>query len=128
MLGIKIPLVGVFPKSLSKKISNSLREYYRTHNPTFLGRKHSEETIQKMRSRIISEKTRQKMRKNHRNVCGENNPSARKIRQLSITGEEIAVYDYATIAAKKYGLDLSSIIKCCRGKHKTCGGFRWEYV
>lgn len=26
------------------------------------------------------------------------------------------------------GLDNGSIIKCCKGKQKTCGGCHWEYV
>ena len=34
---------------------------------------------------------------------------------------------YAKKAAKRLNVDLSSIIKCCRGKAKTCGGFVWKY-
>ena len=31
-------------------------------------------------------------------------------------------------AAKKYNLDTSSLTKCCKGKTKTCGGYKWMYL
>lgn len=110
-----------------KKISSSLSEYYKTHKPTFAGRHHSAKTIERLRTRTFSEETRTKMSKSHADVSGKNNPSAKPVIQLSLSGEVIEEYDYAKLAAKKYNLDLSSIIKCCRGKQKTCGGFRWAY-
>jgi len=34
-----------------------------------------------------------------------------------------------SLEAKKHlGVDNSSIIKCCRGKLKTCGGYHWKYA
>ena len=42
--------------------------------------------------------------------------------------EKTLINKYATLAAKKFNLDLSSIIKCCKGKKKTCGGYKWQYV
>jgi len=110
-----------------KKISESLSAYYSAHPNPFSGRRHSAETISKLRNREFSNETRAKMRENHAVVSGEANPSARPIRQLSIDGEVICEYPYAKLAADKLGIDLSSIIKCCRGKTKTCGGYRWEY-
>lgn len=109
------------------KISQSLREYYKDHKPTFSGRHHSKATIEKLKARHFSDETRAKMSKNHASVAGANNPSSRPIRQLSLSGELICEYDYAKLAATKYNIDLSAIIKCCKGKQKTCGGYRWEY-
>jgi len=40
------------------------------------------------------------------------------------TGE---VFDTAAQAGKHYSIDPSQIGKVCKGKLKTCGGFRWEY-
>ena len=58
-------------------------------------------------------------------ITGENNPSARKVRCIE-TG---IIYDLAKNAAKAVGLSYSStIIKCCRGKRITAGGFHWEYA
>lgn len=36
-------------------------------------------------------------------------------------------YRTAHEAANAFGLDYSSIAKCCRGGQKTCGGYRWKY-
>lgn len=110
------------------KISESLKDYYKVHTPTMLGRRHTEETIGKLRQKTVSNETRQKMRENHADVRGAKNPSARAIIQYSLNGEEIEIFPYASLAAQKYNLDLSSIISCCRGKAKSCGGFKWEYV
>lgn len=40
------------------------------------------------------------------------------------TGE---VFDSLKEAADKYGLQLPLIWKCCNGKQKTTGGYRWGY-
>ena len=82
----------------------------------------------KLKNRIVSEETKQKMRNNHANVTGANNPSAKAICQLDLNGNILEQFAYATLAAKKFNLDLSSIIKCCRGKQKTCGGYKWQYL
>lgn len=56
--------------------------------------------------------------------AGKNNPSHRSIINLD-TGER---YDTATEAAKTYGVDLSSLIKVCRGVQQHAGGYRWAYT
>ena len=38
------------------------------------------------------------------------------------------VFDGARQAARELGLDNSNIIKCCKGKLKTVGGFHWRYA
>lgn len=63
-----------------------------------------------------------------KNFKGENNPSAKPVECRSLDGTLIETFPYATLGAKKFNLDLSSIIKCCRGKKKTCGGMKWNYV
>ena len=116
------------PDKTKKMISESLREYYSVHENPFKGRHHTEKTKQKLRNRVVSDETRKRMRKNHNNVSGEHNPSARAVIQLSLDGDVIEQYPYAKMASEKYNLDLSSLIKCCRGKIKTCGGFKWQYA
>lgn len=111
-----------------KEISNSLKKYYSNPcNRESLHRPHTEATKELLRHRKFSEETRAKMREHHYNCAGANNPSAKPVRQLSLSGELVKEYEYATIASNELNLDLSSIIKCCRGKIKSCGGFRWEY-
>ena len=110
-----------------EKISLSLKEYYSTHNPYFLGKHHKPETIEKLKSRVFTEETRRRMRHKHQNVSGANNPSARAVVCLAMDGTLVKVYSFAKQAADEIGADLSSIIKCCRGKMKSCKGFQWRY-
>jgi len=63
-------------------------------------------------------------------ISGGNNPSARRIRCV----ETNKIFDTATLACEwvqsisgKYP-DLSSIIKACKGKYKSCAGYHWEYA
>ena len=58
---------------------------------------------------------------------GANNPSARAVQQFDLDGNFIKEYECATYASKTLNVDLSSLIKCCRGKIKSCGGFKWKY-
>lgn len=111
-----------------EKISLSLKKYYSCHDGTFLGRHHSPQTIEALKHRKPSDDTRRKMSENHWNMSGANNPSARRVSQFTLDGKLISEYPYASMAAQQYNLDLSSIIKCCRGKKKTCGGYIWRYA
>lgn len=115
------------PKT-KEAISKSLKKYYQTHSGTFLGKKHSQATIELLKQRTISDESRRLMSQNHADISGSKNPSARAVRQLTKDGELIAEYPYAKAAAEQYGIDLSSIIKCCRGKIKSAGGFVWQYA
>lgn len=66
------------------------------------GRKHSKETIQKMRL---------------------SKPNARKVINID-TGE---IFPTISLAAEKYGLKSEHICRVCRGKRKRTGGYRWSY-
>ena len=109
------------------KISNSLKRYYVSRPGTFAGQHHSESTKLKLSQRIVSQEQRVKMSHHHADVTGARNPSAKPIVQLSEDGDVLKRYAYASLAAEELSIDLSSLIKCCRGKQKTCGGFRWAY-
>ena len=50
------------------------------------------------------------------------------VRQLTLNGEPIAKFESAKSAGETIGIDSSSIVKCCKGKRTTAGGFCWEYV
>lgn len=53
-----------------KKLSNASSG----ENNGMFGKKHKPESIQKMKNRIFSSKTKQKMKDNHANISGKNNP------------------------------------------------------
>ncbi len=38
------------------------------------------------------------------------------------------IYENHGAAAKKTGIAASSILRCCTGVFKSCGGFTWEFV
>ena len=40
------------------------------------------------------------------------------------TGE---IFNGIREASRKYNIDRSDISKCCQGKRKTAGGYKWEY-
>lgn len=116
-----------YTKEQKEQISKSLKKYYQNHPGSMKGKYHTEETKLKLRKRIITDETKEKMKKNHADVSGEKNPSAKPIQQLDLNNNVLEEFAYASLAAKKFNLDLSSIIKCCRGKQKTCGGYKWQY-
>lgn len=43
------------------------------------------------------------------------------------TNEVIAEWQSTHEVERKLGFNNSAISKCCTGKRKTCGGFRWSY-
>lgn len=43
------------------------------------------------------------------------------------TGDIITIYDSVALASRENNCDNSAIVKVCKGKRKTCGGFSWKY-
>ena len=125
--GNKYSVGRILKQETKDMIARSLKEYYSTHSPTFKGRHHSDETIEKLKARVFSEETKQKMRKNHSNVSGSKNPAAKSVSCYTRDGVFVKNYPFAKMAADELCVDLSSIIKCCRGKVKSCGGYVWKY-
>lgn len=117
-----------YTEETKKKISQSLSKYYESHSQYFFGKHHNQNTIEKLKSRIVSEESKRLMSEHHANVKGVNNPSARSVVCLSLDGKTIKIYPYASMAANELNIDLSSIIKCCKGKAKSCGGYKWKYA
>ena len=61
---------------------------------------------------------------NHRSYKLGNNPRAK-----AIFCEELnKTFDCAKRAGEELGIDSSAIIKVCKGKAKTTGGFHWRYA
>lgn len=51
-----------------------------------------------------------------------------KIAQYDKNMNLIKIYDCGLDAFRETGIDSSSITKCCKGKRKTAGGFKWRYM
>ena len=65
-----------------------------------------------------------------RNVrAGETLSKMKKIPVVQIYNEKIIkIWDSAKKAGEFLKLDPGNITKCCKGKRKLIGGFRWEYA
>ena len=94
-----------------KQISESLKKYYKEHPVSKIDMSNNKEYRE-----IAARKRELTHLKLSLASSGVNNPSARAIKQLDKEGNVIEEFAYATLAAKKYNLDLSGIIRCCKGK------------
>ena len=94
---------------------------YKGKDNPFYGKKHSEETRKRM-SEAWTEERKQQLAEASR----ERNPKLFAVRVRNVdTGE---VFNSIKEAADTYDLKPTHITRVCRGRRKTTGGFRWEYV
>lgn len=59
---------------------------------------------------------------------GSKNAMSKKVKMIFPDRITSIIYQSVSLASKNTGIDSSSISKCCRGKAKTAGGYKWEYV
>lgn len=76
-----------------------------------------EKTASKLRGRTLSEA--------HKKQIGENKSKA--VNQLTKNGDYIASFKSMKEAEEITTVSFKNISKCCRGRSKTAGGFKWEY-
>ena len=60
-----------------------------------------------------------------RNIPAHNR---RKVRMMSMDGEELCVFDSATEASIFVGANVSTLVTCCKGRSRTCKGYKWSYA
>lgn len=54
--------------------------------------------------------------------------SSKKINKIDKDSNKIiATYDTIALAARDNNCDASAIVKVCKGKRQTCGGYKWQY-
>ena len=56
-----------------------------------------------------------------------NNCRSKPVVQMTLQGEEIAEYPSAIEASRQVGCGNAEIGKCCSGKLKTSGGYKWKF-
>lgn len=61
------------------------------------------------------------------NIYNPSNATAVAVIQLSKDGVELDRFSSIKEASDHLNIDPSGLSKVCKGKGKTCGGFRWEY-
>lgn len=91
----------------------------------------SDETKRKIseskKGRKLSDEHKQKIRDNHSDIYGKNNPMATSVIQLTINGDFINRFDTIAEAVKFIDGDPSCISRCCKGKVKSHKKFKWVY-
>lgn len=90
-------------------------------NNHYYGKKHSPEVLQKMKDAWTEER---KQLASERSKAMDRSYLFVKVKNVD-TGE---IFNSVKEAAAAYGLKDTHISKVCKGKGKTTGGFRWEYV
>ena len=131
------------PSEETRKRQSEAQKGERSH---MYGTHLSEETKRKLseahKGKVFSEETRKNMSKAK---SGKNHPlygthrsheTKRKIReaqkmhkvmQYNFEGELIRIWDCMTDAGRELNIDISNILKCCKGKRRNAGGFIWKY-
>ena len=121
-------------------------------NPMY-GKKHSEETKEKIRETSTgkhpSENTRKKMSAAHTGELNHNygkyhseetrkkisdtkinekNPKSKKVNQYTKDDVFIKTWPYIKLAAETLSIPYQNISRCCRENKGTAGGFIWRYA
>ena len=52
---------------------------------------------------------------------------AKSVVQMSLDGKDIAIYSSTREAARNIGIRCECITRCCKGKYKHAGGYKWRY-
>ena len=144
---ISMAKLGTHPSDEARRnMSQNHSDVSGERNPMW-GKNHTEETRRKIsqtRKRLFAEGVLTQPRKERpptmtleerkawlsEKMRGENNPSFGKgLSVIQINPDGTFVREYQTIreAERETGVDHSVISRCCKGKVKTAGGFRWEY-
>ena len=64
----------------------------------------------------------------HIDWCNDGKGEKISVLQYSLSHELISIFDGIKFAGRLTGIDPSAIIRCCKGKQKTAGGFIWRYA
>ena len=114
--GRKANLGKTLSEDTKKKISDSQKERLKDKTKcSMYGKQHSKES-------------KQKNSDSRKGKCsGAENGRARKVGQYTLDAQLIATFDCVKHAEQHIGV-TGGVTGCCKGKRKTCGGFKWKYV
>ena len=118
----------ILRENTKNKISSKLKSYYSDKPGTWTGRRHSEDTILKLKNRKFSDDTKKLMRENHSDVSGGKNPAAKKVKQYSLDGRFIREYSCIKEASDCMKIGYKTITKCCKDTSKSVKGYFWRYI
>lgn len=59
---------------------------------------------------------------------GAKSPRSQSVSMFTLSGQLIKSFGACTDAQRETGIDYGSIVKVCRGKRKSAGGYYWQYA
>lgn len=102
---------------MSESRSNQKNIWFGKEKPLAYRQRIRQSLILYHEKHLVSEETKDKISKNVSiPVC-----------KYSIEGNYLSTYLSATVAGQDNGVDPSCIIKCCKRRRKSAGGFIWKY-
>ena len=137
----------LYGKHIKDETKEKLRQANIGENSYWYGKHKEEVTKEKIRQKITgikrSEETKQKIKNNHADFSGKNHPlygshhSEETKKKLSIScstpvdmydleGNYIKTFHGMSEAQREVGANYMGISRCCNGKQKTCGGYKWK--
>ena len=156
--GYNNPFAGKTEKEMDefkRKVSESRKGQMIGENNPFYGKKHTEETKnkisknhanvsgennhnygkhmsdeqkEKLRQINVGKKLSNETKKKISNATkGKNNPRAKRVAQYDKKGNLIKIWDYAKQVGEELGIATTGITRCCRGECKSAEGFVWKY-
>ena len=123
--GGEINRFGMKNSEESKRLASEANKHFVGELNPFYGKRHSDETKKRMSKSHIGLHAGE----NNPNFgkCGADSTRAKSFLQYTKDGDFICEWKCGADAARELNIDLSGIIKCCRGKYHTAGGYIWRY-
>jgi len=127
---------GFYGKHHTDEYKRMKTKLYSGENASWYGKKHTDETKEKMSLAATGNKKSAKVRKNMRRARKDNKgmpehvlaKKRKEVFQKTLEGVFITRWSSISRASKMTGAPIECIIRVCKGRNKTSGGFKWEYV
>jgi len=132
--------IGKMSDETKQKLREKTIAYIKENGHPFKYKSHSEETKELIRNKLkgitFSPERAKRAGDGHRGLKYNKPPKPVKIKmdknvkiiQKTLDGDFIQIWNSIKDAAIFYGIDRSSISRCCIGEYKKSNGYIWEYL
>lgn len=80
------------------------------------------------RNKLINFKTEKRKKSSSENAKKATISCYKKVNMYDKNNNFIKTFENIVEASKYSGANSGHITQCCKGKQKTCGGYKWKYV
>lgn len=88
---------------------------------------YSENSRHAVANGLITYDSEKRIQANKKSILAAIEHNRKSICQYTPDGELIATYPSIIQASIETGANAGHITQCAKGRHKTCGGFKWKY-